>query len=236
MKTIIAELEKIARLGYSPAYIFGDWIDIMLYAFTGEEENYLATVRKYNNDRPHETRPIDYFTNAFGLLMSEMKKTNNELLGDIYMDWNLGSNCKGQFFTPSHIADLMVMLTGSGKGTVSDPACGAGAMLIARAKKTSSLDLHDSYFVGQDIDLTCVKMTALNMCFFNLNGLAICGNTLTMEIHTVYKTTRTPIGGMVKKLSDYEVSVIQEGNRKIAMGNQNVDFKNIQQDLQMSIF
>jgi len=43
-------------------------------------------------------------------------------------------------------------------------------------------------FVGQDIDLRCVRMTALNLAFRNLYGYVIWGNTLALEQKLIYRT------------------------------------------------
>ena len=49
--------------------------------------------------------------------------------------------------------------------TVCDPACGSGRMLLAVAE----INPH-WLFVGQDVDLRCVRLTALNLAFRNLHG------------------------------------------------------------------
>jgi len=246
MQNIIKELEAITRLGYSTHTVFIDWLDLMLYALTADDENYLAIVKSYDNNREKGRRPIDHFTKAFALLMVEMQKTNNEILGEIYMILGVNNMHLSQYFTPAPICDFMARIVGSGKGNAIDPACGTGAMLIARAKITTSEDLYDSVFYGQDIDYTCVKMTALNMLFFNLNGFAICGNTLAFEARSAYQTVRTPIGGMIKKLSNEEVAILQENMRAglekksvIPFGGKQVDFKSDKKrfaEEQLSIF
>ena len=35
------------------------------------------------------------------------------------------------------------------------------------------------YFIGEDLDLTCCKMTAINMCAHGIPGEVICHNTLS---------------------------------------------------------
>lgn len=43
-------------------------------------------------------------------------------------------------------------------------------------------------------------MTALNLCFFNVNGYVIQGNTLALECHKVYQTGRSIYGGSIREL------------------------------------
>ena len=67
-----------------------------------------------------------------------------DFLGSLYHDLNLQQEQKGQFFTPYDISRFMAEIPFAGnnakeeldrKGhiSVNDPACGAGAMLIAFA-------------------------------------------------------------------------------------------------------
>ena len=69
------------------------------------------------------------------------------------------------------------------KKTVADPCCGSGRMLLAAADVQPHWD-----FVGQDIDLRCVRMTAINMALRNLYGHVIWGNSLGTEKRLVYRT------------------------------------------------
>lgn len=43
-------------------------------------------------------------------------------------------------------------------------------------------------FVGQDVDLRCVRMTALNLALRNLYGYVVWGNSLGLEKRLVYRT------------------------------------------------
>jgi len=87
-------------------------------------------------------------------------------------------------FAPT-AADAMA----SPKKRVHDPCCGSGRMLLAAAQINRHWE-----FVGQDVDLRCVRMTALNLAFRNLYGYVIWGNTLAMEQKLVYRTGFDGIG------------------------------------------
>lgn len=199
--SILKELDNVLREGYSPFPVFNDWLDLMLYALTGEEENYLSIVHKYKNNQTKGKREIDYFCNAFGMLMLQMKELNSDILGELYMQWNMNNNYRGQYFTPSHIANFMAQLTNP-HGFILDPCCGSGVMLIESIKSMSQEKLDKSIFFGQDIDLTCVKMTSLNLCFFNVDGYIIQGSSLAFECNKVYRTKSSSIGGSIEELKD----------------------------------
>jgi type I restriction-modification system DNA methylase subunit len=133
------------------------------------------------------------------------KKLDNRVLGDFYMNWNVSNKYRGQYFTPFHIAELMANITGEKRGMIYDPTCGSGVMLIASAKNMKIENIWQSIFIGQDVDLICVKMCALNLCFYNLDGYAIWGNTLAGECDRVYETKRTYLGGDIRELKGEEL-------------------------------
>lgn len=202
MKDILKCLEAILHRGYSSFTIFNDWLDLMIFALQRDDEHYLEIVRKYKNDKPQGEREIDYFCKAFGLLMNEIKQNNEEQLGDIYMQWNMSNKYRGQFFTPKHVARFMAQIVSAKGERVLDPCCGAGIMLVESIKTMKNDELDNSVFYGQDIDLTCVKMCALNLLFFNVNGYVIWGDTLLMEVNKVYETRRSYLGGSIREIQD----------------------------------
>lgn len=201
MQEIIKCLETILSHGYSPFTVFNDWLDLMLYALQRDDEHYLEIVRRYKNDQKKYEREIDLFTKAFALLTDEMIKTNDDVLGQVYMNWNQSTKLRGQFFTPKHVASMMAKMLNP-KGRILDPCCGSGVMLIEAIKTMTNETLDNSVFVGQDIDLTCVKMCALNLLFFNVNGYVVWGDSLAMECKKVYQTARSYEGGSIRELTD----------------------------------
>ena len=69
--------------------------------------------------------------------------------------------------------------------TLNDPCCGTGRMFLA-ASKAHPYRLWE--FVGQDIDLRCVRITAINLALWNLYGWVLHGNSLTGEVKLTYRT------------------------------------------------
>lgn len=217
MSEILKQLECITRQGYNAHQVFDDWIALMFWALQRNDEEYLKIVSRYRNERPQGEREIDHFCHAFGLLMKEMAATNKELLGELYMTWEVSNKYTGQFFTPWHIAELMAKMT-SPHSRILDPCCGSGVMLIAAAKNMTAEQEDESLFVGQDIDFTCVMMCALNLTFFNLNGYVILGDSLRMETRRVFQTTRSYMGGglceiPVQELKPEEKAMIEEARK-----------------------
>ncbi len=212
IKAVIKELDGVRSYGHSSHRVFDDFLEIMISSLTGNEEKYMKTIEPYTKGEKGK-RAIDYYCRAFSQLLMAGNQTGDEILGEIYMQWNISNKYAGQFFTPSNIADLMASILGKvDSGSIYDPTCGAGIMLVAKAKQMTPVQLSESIFYGQDLDHTCVMMCALNMAFFNLNSYVICGNTLTMENYSGYATRRTAIGGEIRELTKEEV---ESCNRQI---------------------
>lgn len=208
VEPVVEKLEQIERYGHSRYDIFNDWVDLMLYSLQGDDENYLSIVDKYNDDQPNGQRPADLYSQAFGELQRGLAETDTDLLGVVYEELGMDSDAFGQYFTPHNICDAKakMVIDGDDDGeeplTVADPACGSGRLLIYAAKHIPQNE--DAVFYGQDKDATCAKMTALNLCFFNMAGYVVHGDSLTMEKHRVWQTRRTMFGGEIRELEESE--------------------------------
>lgn len=180
----------------------------MLYSLQRDEENYLDIVNRYNNDRSEDKHAVDLYSRAFGDLQQGLVETDADLLGVIYEELGMDSETFGQYFTPNSICEAKAeMLIPAHEDhddqyMIADPACGSGRLLIHAAKKIPAGV--EAVFYGQDKDSTCAKMTALNLCFFNMDGYAVHGDSLKMEKNRVWQTQGTPVGGHVRELEETE--------------------------------
>lgn len=190
-------------MGHHGYKVYEDWIGLMFYAFQRDDPHYLEIMRRYANTAPAGQREADHFATALHCLMDYMARTHEEVLGPLFMEY-ASSKYRGQFFTPLEVARLMARITQTDipegrRFTVGDPACGAGVGLIACAKEQTFEQNNRAFFVGQDIDLNCARMCALNLMFFNLDGLVLWGNTLTMEVWGAWRTKRSvAFGGSIR--------------------------------------
>ena len=197
------ELEAIMAKGHSGYRVYEDWVGLMFYAFQRDDPHYLEIMGQYRNEGPMGQREADHFAYALACLMEYMQATNEEALGPLFEEY-ASSHYMGQFFTPSNVAQLMAGICQTpppeeSRFTVLDPACGAGACLIAAAKEQTFEQNNRAIFVGQDIDLNCARMTALNLMFFNLDGIVLWGNHLALEVRGAWKTRRSvAFGGSLR--------------------------------------
>ncbi|RPI19469.1 MAG: SAM-dependent methyltransferase [Ignavibacteriae bacterium] len=210
MNEILKCLEAILRRGYSSEAVFIDWLDLILFTMQRDDEHYLEIVRRYGNEGKTGERVIDYFAKAFTALLKIMQETNDDILGELYMQWNMANKFRGQYFTPKQVAEFMAKAISPQGGKILDPACGSGIMLISCFKTMTNAQLDEAVFYGQDIDLTCVKMCALNLLFFNVNGVVVWGDTLAFECKKAYETKRSMYGGVFRELTGRRFEVFKE--------------------------
>ena len=148
-----------------------------------------------NVTNPNETREKEFedcikrlgnkndIAELFGIIISAINDNpEQDFLGSLYMNLNLGNHWKGQFFTPYNICKLMSEVTLSkieddieekGWVSINDCACGAGATLIAAANSIRNHGINyqnHALFVAQDID----RVVGL-MCYIQLSLLGCAG-------------------------------------------------------------
>lgn len=183
--------EASQRSGVSRAQAFEDFLHMSVCALSGGqlEDQYLATVAKHTQGEPGK-RGCDSISHAFGALVNGMEQTRSDILGDIFQG-AITYGEAGQFLSPEPICQMMAAMTvdgvadeeGSARKSVCDPCCGSGRMLLAIADLKPHWD-----FIGQDVDLRCVRMTALNLALRNRYGYVVWGNSLMLEQRLVYRT------------------------------------------------
>ncbi|MHB8208443.1 N-6 DNA methylase [Mucilaginibacter sp.] len=114
-------------------------------------------------------------------------------MGELYQQ-AISSGHNGQFWTPEPICDMMTAITIGDtledNQTVCDPACGSGRMLLSAAKINRR-----ALFYGADLDITCCKMTLVNMLLNSLQGEIAHMNTLSNDFYKGYKVSTTLVNG-----------------------------------------
>lgn len=125
------------------------------------------------------------------IVMALENEPEQDFLGKMYMNLNLGNHWKGQFFTPYSICSLMAESTlgnvddqieEQGFISICDPTCGAGATLIASANrlKRSKYNFQNHVlFIGQDIDRIVGLMCYIQLSLLGCPGYICIGNTFT---------------------------------------------------------
>jgi len=164
--------------------IFRDFVDYTTACLLWEGDKELAKRLK-----DHYKDDYSKFAELFKALVNTMHDNLGEdldwfdALGTLYEE--IASNSKasflGQFFTPSTVCDFMAQITqpldecGEKRTglTVNDPASGSGRTLLAFNKVAPG-----NYLVGQDVDVICTKMTAINLALHGCKGQSLNGDSL----------------------------------------------------------
>ena len=182
--TLFQQLEELCQQsGVSRGQAFEDLLTASVCALAGGsmEEEYLSVAKRYSEGTPG-CRGIDRMAAMFGCLIEAMEETRHDILGDFFQG-AITYGEAGQFLTPETVCDLMARMAGPGGRFVRDPCCGTGRMLLAAAEVDRRRE-----FIGQDIDLRCVRITAINLALRNLYGYVLWGDTLRGECKRVYRT------------------------------------------------
>lgn len=153
--------------------------------FKRREEQYERAIKRLGG--------VEIPAQMLGIITIALEKNpDQDFLGSLYMNLNLGSHWHGQFFTPYNVSRMMAEMNFSGeakaeaerKGYISvcDPCVGAGAMLIAAANAMRRAKVNyqtQAVFVGQDIDSVVAKMAYIQLSLLGCPGYIIVGNSLT---------------------------------------------------------
>lgn len=189
-------------------------------AHRNERENrYLSIVKKYEPNEVHR------FPQMLAELTMAMEYGPDDVLGRVFGELELGNSSRGQFFTPYPVCQMMAShLIGDGQDlhhqlqergfiTVSEPACGAGAMPIAFAEALTNKGVnfqHCLHIIAQDLDSRAVHMAYLQLSILHVPAILILGNTLTMEEREVWYTPAHILGGWDYKLGKTTEPVSQQ--------------------------
>lgn len=167
--------------------VFDDFLTIcMCYFSAGEmKEEYQQVIKRYDK---HEIEIFYEMLKCWLFTVREKIGDSDTACYDFFGNYYqvLASMSKqqrlGQFFTPESVTDMMAkMLMGvqpqpeKGKWIIAgDPACGSGRAIVA-------MHVHlkrNAYYVAEDIDQICCKMTCLNMVIHGCVGEVVWHNSL----------------------------------------------------------
>ncbi|MBV2149905.1 N-6 DNA methylase [Sphingobium sp. AS12] len=174
------------------------------------ERRYLEIVGAY------ERKIVDVFPQVFAEIVMALEQEPSDALGAIYMDLELGSTDKGQFFTPYPVCRMMAEVTLSDadairerierKGFVSamEPACGAGAMVIALAEAMRARDINYQrhlHVTAVDIDRHVAQMAYIQFALLHIPAVVFVGDSLSLEMREAWHTPAHILGGWSARLA-----------------------------------
>lgn len=173
---------------------WSDFVEMAACAYSNSVDavNYEARERQYLNIvKRYDGKDAAEFPRLLAILTQALDADpEQDFLGQLFMSLELGNHWRGQFFTPYSLCramaemqtgDLADQLEHKGYVSVNDPACGAGATLIAFANVARSRGVNYQervLFVAQDIDRTAALMCYLQLSLLGCAGYVVIGDTL----------------------------------------------------------
>ena len=192
-KEIVKVFESLC--GYHSRWeVWSDWITMSAVDISNavdhahrekREETYKTLAKKYS------AAEMEKMSEMLAIMVTALDENpDQDFLGELFMLLNLGNDHAGQFFTPYHVCEFTAELNAEkaaseveekGWISVSDPACGAGAMLVAYANICRKKGINYQtgvFFVGQDIDFTVGLMCYLQLSLLGCAGYIVIADTL----------------------------------------------------------
>lgn len=151
------------------------------------EELYRSHAERYS------AKELEIFADMLFEVVAELERDpEQDFLGELFMALGLGNEWKGQFFTPYDVCRAMSAITSSpevlakdiqqrGWVSVNDPACGAGALLIAFANECRRQNINyqtSVLFVAQDIDFLAGCMCYIQLSLLGCPGYVVIDDSL----------------------------------------------------------
>ena len=178
--------------------------------FQERESQYMAISRGY------EKEDLLALQQCLGCVVAGLEFEHHDFLGKLYMEMELGKKSAGQFFTPYTVCKAMAEITvhdvkaridEKGFITVWEPCSGSGAMVIAVAESLMDSGYsHRSnmHVVCQDIDITAVQMTYVQLSLLGIPAVVLHGNSLFGEIKSTWFTPGHVLGRWSDRLAANE--------------------------------
>lgn len=164
------------------------------------EEDYLKLVGRY------EKEDVNRFSELLAHLVNIMSVEPHDALGKLFMDLELGNKHRGQFFTPDSVSQLMSGLQMADMGekikqqgyiAVSEPACGAGGMIMGIVKNMIEGGFNPSqhlFVEAWDVDKTAADMCLIQLSLWHVPAQVVVGDTLRLEVREIMHTPSYHMG------------------------------------------
>lgn len=163
------------------------------------EKLYAQCAEKYN------AAELEIFAKMLAnVTMGLEANPQQDFLGELFMALDLGNEWRGQFFTPYSVCALMADITLTEKALekvkrhgwtdVNDPACGAGALLVAFANACLAKNINyqqQVLFVAQDVDQLAGMMCYIQLSLLGCAGYVVVQNTFFDTYPAMYNEAKT---------------------------------------------
>lgn len=157
------------------------------------ETEYMGLIANYTKE---EAQNIAHLLGELVMLLEAEPK---DVLGQIYMNLDLGNSNTGQFFTPSEISLLLAKLIHGAELesldtdfiTLSEPACGAGGMVLAFVNvmiENGHNPAKSMWVQCVDVDRIAALMCYIQLTLWHVPAQVIVGNSLSLDVQEIWYT------------------------------------------------
>lgn len=202
-KKQMIKLFRDLSYNHSSWEVFSDFLEMSAIAISNSsnlinygsrEKRYLEIVKKYTKEE------CAIFPRILGELVQALTEEVSDVLGEIFMELDLGNKWKGQFFTPYQLSKLMAKLSlenideiieKNGFVELNEPTCGGGSLIIAVSeimKKKGYNPQTQLRVVGQDLDIKAIYMSYIQLSLLGIPAVLYHGDTISMKVFSEWKT------------------------------------------------
>lgn len=174
------------------------------------EAEYMGIIKGY---KPDDQKA---FPKLVGSLIAALDHEPRDILGPLYMELEIANKDAGQFFTPPELSEVMAAISFQDMIDkldqqpfikLSEPACGAGGMILAFVKVLIQHKYNPSdklWVQCVDVDRMAALMCYIQLTLWNVPAEVIVGNTLTWEHREIWYTPAHHLGFWANKLKREE--------------------------------
>ncbi|AUI65854.1 MULTISPECIES: N-6 DNA methylase [Glaesserella] len=201
---------------YRRSEVFYDFITLSaldMYQVTYRSETAPALLERFNHARArYSEEEFTALAQLLAITVDALTQQRYDFLGSVFMSLDLGDGYKGQYFTPSHIADFMAKVTLSdcqkviqrrGFITLSEPSCGSGVMVIGCINHLIDAGYNPQQCLWvhcQDIDFIAAMMCYIQLSLLHIPACIVVGDTLLNETKIQMYTLAHLMGNWFHKL------------------------------------
>lgn len=178
--------------------VFSDFVQLSAFAISNavdlrnrdaRESEYMRIIGQYSKDEANR------FPMMLAELVNGLEAGMTDVLGQVYMELELGNKDRGQVFTPYSLCQASAkmvfdkphvdsIIADKGYITMQEPAAGGGAMVIAFAEvlKEAGINYQQHLHVtATDVDIKAACMAYVQFSLLHIPATVIHGNTLSLE-------------------------------------------------------
>lgn len=200
MKEIIKQFKELASTR-DLWQVYKDFLELVAISISNacdkdqapeREQRYLDIIKTYSPEQ------IWKISDIMGLVVLELSKEPQDVLGRVFMELELGNKWTGQVFTPLNLADLLATIAFDDKEIkekgymiVADPAVGGGVTIIGLVRAMIEQGYNPQkqlLVICGDLDIKAVHMTYIQLSLLGIPAIVKNQDALTLETKSIWYT------------------------------------------------